>query len=105
MTLVPPQMSGVVGALLQSALQVGVVMVFSIQAGFLTIKPGNFTNYANIQASFWFQFGWLLFNALIIAVFFRVRKPEAPKIAAEVPNFELKRRASAPKSECQNGNH
>jgi hypothetical protein len=71
MTSVPPQMSGVAGALLQVSLQVGAVIGLSVQAGLLTLNPGTFVNYANVQASFWFQFGWCLFNLIIFLVFFR----------------------------------
>jgi hypothetical protein len=67
-------MSGVAGALLQVSLQVGAVIGLSVQAGLLTIKPGSFTNYANVQASFWFQFGWCLFNLIVFLVFFRPAK-------------------------------
>ncbi|OCF32711.1 efflux protein EncT [Kwoniella heveanensis CBS 569] len=81
MTSVPPAMSGVAGAMLQVSLQVGAVLGLSVQAGLLTIKPGSLSNYANVQASFWFQFGWTALNALIIIVFFRPGKA-APGSAA-----------------------
>ncbi|KAL7422343.1 hypothetical protein Q5752_002989 [Cryptotrichosporon argae] len=74
MTSVPPTMSGVAGALLQVSLQVGAVIGLSVQAGLLTREPGLYANYANIQASFWFQFGWCLLNLLLIVIFFRPAK-------------------------------
>ncbi|WWC58985.1 uncharacterized protein I303_101531 [Kwoniella dejecticola CBS 10117] len=74
MTSVPPAMSGVAGAMLQVSLQVGAVLGLSVQAGLLTLNEGSFVNYANVQASFWFQFGWSVFNMLIIVFLFRPGK-------------------------------
>ncbi|WWC67475.1 uncharacterized protein I206_101383 [Kwoniella pini CBS 10737] len=74
MTSVPPAMSGVAGAMLQVSLQVGAVLGLSVQAGLLTLNEGSFTNYSNVQASFWFQFGWSLLNMLLIVIFFRPGK-------------------------------
>ena len=71
MTSVPPQMSGVAGAMLQVCLQVGAVIGLSVQAGLLTLHDGLINNYANVQASFWFQFGWCIFNMIIVLAFFR----------------------------------
>lgn len=71
MTSVPAEMSGVAGALLQVSLQVGAVVALSVQAGLLTLKPGNFETWSNVQASFWFQFGWGIFNFIIFLAFFR----------------------------------
>lgn len=81
MTSVPPEISGVAGAMLQVSLQVGAAISLTVQAGLLTLNPGGMTNYANVQASLWFQFGWLVLNALIIIVFFRQNK--MPKISEE----------------------
>jgi hypothetical protein len=74
MTSVPAQMSGVAGALLQVALQIGAVVGLSVQAGLLTIHEGSFANFDNVQASFWFQFGWTVFNLIVFVVFFRASK-------------------------------
>jgi hypothetical protein len=71
MTSVPPESSGVAGALLQVSLQVGTVIALSIQAGLLTLNPGSFEEFSNIQASFWFQFGWCLFNLAIFLAFYK----------------------------------
>lgn len=71
MTSVSPEQSGVAGAMLQVSLQVGAVIGLSVQAGLLTIHEGTFVNYSNVQASFWFQFGWCLFNLVIFLAFFR----------------------------------
>ena len=74
MTSVPVTMSGVAGALLQVSLQLGAVISLSVQAGLLTIHPGNVENWSNVQASFWWEFGWLLVNMLAIVIFFRKGK-------------------------------
>jgi hypothetical protein len=71
MTSVPPEASGVAGALLQVSLQLGAVLALSIQSGFLTRKPGSFRNYENVQASFWWQVGWCIFNLIIFLAFFK----------------------------------
>lgn len=57
--------------MLQVCLQLGAVIALSIQAGLLTIKPGAYTTWYNVQASFWFQAGWFFLNAILIAIFFR----------------------------------
>ena len=64
-------MSGVAGATLQVSLQLGTVIALSVQAGLLTLKPGTFENFANVQASFWFQAGWLLLSVIVFLIFFR----------------------------------
>ncbi|WWC91459.1 uncharacterized protein L201_006405 [Kwoniella dendrophila CBS 6074] len=74
MTSAPSHMSGVAGALLQVSLQIGSVVGLSIQAGLLTLYPDNMKNFKNVQASFWFEFGWLIFNAILILLLFRRKK-------------------------------
>lgn len=64
-------MGGMAGATVNIALQLGVAAGLAIQAGLLTVYPGNVQNYTNIQTSLWFQFGWILILALIGAVFLR----------------------------------
>ncbi|WVW79156.1 hypothetical protein I302_101122 [Kwoniella bestiolae CBS 10118] len=71
MTSVSPSMSGVAGATLQVAFQVGGVVGLSVQAGFLTYHEGSLANFSNVQASFWFEFGWLMLNALVVLIFYR----------------------------------
>lgn len=51
--------------------QLGGATVFSIQAGLLTIHPGSYENFTNIQISWWFFAGWYIANALLVAVLFR----------------------------------
>ena len=82
LTSVPAAMSGVAGALLQVSLQLGAVIALSVQAGFLTIHPGNVENFSNVQASFWFMFGWLLLNAIFVFVFYKHGKVVAGSEAA-----------------------
>ncbi|EIW68921.1 hypothetical protein TREMEDRAFT_31144 [Tremella mesenterica DSM 1558] len=83
-TSVPPSMSGVASALIQVAYQIGIVVTISIQAGLLTIHPGSIANFSNVQASWWFQFGWCLLNA-ILALLFLQRPPPPPTPAAAIP--------------------
>lgn len=51
--------------------QIGGAAVFSIQAGLLTIYPQSYSNFHNIQASWWFFAGWYFSNAILVAVLFR----------------------------------
>lgn len=75
MTAVPPEMAGVAGAVLQVALQVGSAVALSIQAGLLTVEPGNNTNWVNVRASFIFVLGWGMVWLVGFLVFYRpVRK-------------------------------
>ncbi|ODN81016.1 hypothetical protein L202_03117 [Cryptococcus amylolentus CBS 6039] len=76
MTSVDKEMGGVAGALFQVALQVGTVIGLSVQAGFLTLHPGNVSNWDNVSVSFWFVVGWQLLAALLTAVFYRQPKKD-----------------------------
>lgn len=80
MTTAPPSQAGVVGAILQTAIQAGNAIALTVQAGLLTIHPGGIADFRNVQASFWFMFAWG--GAFLVAfwVFYRVprgRKREA----------------------------
>ncbi|WRT65217.1 uncharacterized protein IL334_002160 [Kwoniella shivajii] len=77
MTSVPPDHAGVAGAMLQVSLQLGAVLGLTVQSGLLTLHEGSFENYANVQASFWFQFGWTVLNMLLIVFLFRPNKAAA----------------------------
>lgn len=74
MTTVPPEMSGVAGAVLQVAFQVGSAVALSIQAGLLTINEGWIYNFKNVQASWYFQLGWGLLWLIAFVVFYRPSK-------------------------------
>ncbi|ORY31645.1 major facilitator superfamily domain-containing protein [Naematelia encephala] len=71
MSSVRPQEAGVVGALFQTALQMGAAVALAAQAGLLTLNPGDVSDFANVQASFWFMFGWYLCNALGMLFLYR----------------------------------
>ena len=71
MTSVPPEMTGVAGAVLQVALQVGSAIAMSIQAGLLTIEPGGIHNYTNVRTSWYFQLGWAIVWLIMFLVFYR----------------------------------
>jgi len=79
--------------MLQVALQVGAVIALSVQAGMLTRRPGLIANYENVQASFWFQFGWCLVNMIVFLAFFRAGKAgvgsEAAKVKAGEGDIEM----------------
>lgn len=97
---VPPSMAGIAGALIQISYQVGISVALAIQAGLLTIRPNGVLNWANVQAAFWFEFGWALLSALLLAVFLRrpdslLREKEIREGAAEVPRVGLR-----PKEVC-----
>ncbi|WVQ82157.1 hypothetical protein IAT38_004285 [Cryptococcus sp. DSM 104549] len=77
MTAIPPRMSGVAGATFQVALQIGGVVGLAIQAGLIARNPGGIANFSNVQRSFWFQFGWAVLDAVMLAVLFRPGKVPA----------------------------
>lgn len=83
MTSVPPEMAGVAGAVLQVALQVGSAVALSIQAGLLTIEPGNLTNWVNVRTSFIFEIGWGVVWLVGFLVFFRPGKKASAEEKAE----------------------
>lgn len=57
--------------------QTGAVIGLSIQAGFLTRQEGSVSNWANVQASLWFQFGWGILFAILFVALFRPGKKAA----------------------------
>lgn len=74
MTTVPPEQSGVAGAILQVAYQLGSAVGFSIQAGLLTVNPGSIENPDNVKASFYFQLGWCALWLIGFLAFYRQPK-------------------------------
>ncbi|ORY29676.1 major facilitator superfamily domain-containing protein [Naematelia encephala] len=74
MTSVPAEVSGMVGAVLQVAFQVGAAVSLSIQAGLLTINPGSISNFKNTQASWYFELGWGILWIIGFLVFYRPSK-------------------------------
>ncbi|TXT09138.1 hypothetical protein VHUM_02612 [Vanrija humicola] len=85
MTSVAPEMAGVAGAVLQTAMQVGSAVAFGIQAGLLTVNPGGVANPGNVHASYFFQLGWSL---LWLIGFILLYKP-IPRVAAEKKDAEV----------------
>lgn len=91
MTSVPAEMSGVAGAVLQVALQVGSAVALSIQAGLLTIEPGWIYNFNNVRASWLFQLGWGIVWLIGFVVFFRPGKNAVSSDADGAEQGEAKR--------------
>ena len=58
----------------------------------LTIHPGSFTNFKNVQISFWFQFGWGILCAVLVLVFFmrRVNDGAVAELTEEIPMGDTK---------------
>lgn len=75
MVSVPPHMAGVVGAMFQVALQTGVAIALSVQAGLLTINPGGLAKHDNVKASYYFQMGWAALWLIMFVVFYRTPPP------------------------------
>jgi MFS family permease len=90
MTSVPAEMAGVAGAVLQVALQVGSAVALSIQAGLFTINPGSIENFANVQASFYFELGWGIVWLIGFLVFYRPSKNTNASAEGEAENGERK---------------
>ncbi|KAL1407455.1 hypothetical protein Q8F55_006888 [Vanrija albida] len=84
MTSVAPEMAGVAGAVLQTAMQVGSAVAFGVQAGLLTVNEGGIANPGNVHASYFFQLGWSL---LWLIGFIVLYKP-VPRVPAEKKDAE-----------------
>jgi hypothetical protein len=82
MTAVPPSQAGVAGATLQSAYQVGAAVALSIQAGLMTVHEGGVENFANVQASWYFELGWTVCWLIVFLVFYRPAR-NAKGVAAD----------------------
>jgi hypothetical protein len=74
MTSSPPEQAGVVGALLQAAIQSGNVIGLTVQAGLMTIHPGGTSDFSNVAASYYFMIAWGGMCLLAFWVFYRRRQ-------------------------------
>ena len=95
MLSVPPEMSGVAGAMLQVAFQVGSAVALSIQAGLLTVNPGSIANFENVQTSFYFEIGWGIIWLIGFLVFFRPAKNTTASAEAGAEQGQSKKVAAA----------
>ncbi|GFZ51824.1 hypothetical protein JCM24511_09592 [Saitozyma sp. JCM 24511] len=86
---VPPQMAGVISGLAQMVYQVGAVTGLSIQAGLLTVHPGDVSNWSNIQTSYWFDFGWALVCGALVLVLYRDVQGSGGEEQVEAGSVEL----------------
>jgi hypothetical protein len=77
MTAAPPEQAGVVGALLQAAIQAGNVVALTVQAGLLTIYPNGVADFRNVAASFYFMIAWGGANLVAFWIFFRQPAPSS----------------------------
>ena len=75
-TSVPPEQSGVAGATLQVAFQLGSAVALSVQAGLLTVNPGGISNFANVRTSFYFEIGWGILWLIGFLVWYKPTKPK-----------------------------
>lgn len=71
MAAVPPEKAGVVGAALQTSMHSSTVVALAIQAGLFTVQEGGLENYANVQASFYFEIGWGLAWIVLFLAWYR----------------------------------
>ena len=67
----PKDKTGVASALLQVAFQAGSNIALAIQAALLTTYEGGVGNWANVRASFWFEFGWAVVWAIGFLLWYR----------------------------------
>lgn len=73
--------------------------MFTIQAGLLTIFPGSYENFHNIQASWWFFAGAYTFCALIFVILYRDVKKEPTRkkvVEGEKEQVESEKSAESP---------
>lgn len=85
---VPPEASGVAGALLQVALQIGAVIGLSVQAGLYSLVDGNLAEWRGTQYGFWFLLAWMALTGLLVLAFYRPQK--SAEVLATVNSRETK---------------
>jgi hypothetical protein len=83
MQAAPAGREGVIGAILQTAMQTSGVIALSIQAGLFTINEGSIYNFTNIQASWYFELGWCILWLIGFIVFYRPQKSVKNKDESE----------------------
>ncbi|WWD19285.1 hypothetical protein CI109_103743 [Kwoniella shandongensis] len=76
MTSVPPEMAGVAGALLQTAVQTGNAIALGVQSGLFTVHPGGIHDWRNVQASAYFEAGWAAVWMIGFIVLYKPKKRE-----------------------------
>jgi hypothetical protein len=74
MSAVPSHQSGVAGAILQTATQMGNVVALAVQAGLLTVHPGGVNDFRNLRASWAFM---ITLGGLCILGFWTFYRPVA----------------------------
>jgi len=95
---VPPQASGVAGALLQVCLQIGAVIGLSVQAGLYSRVDNDLSNWKGSQFGFWFIFAWMIITGIAILIFFRPEK--SAKVLEQLEEQqEVKQSEKAPQAE------
>lgn len=77
----PTEQAGVVGAILQTAVQAGNAIGLSIQSGLLTIHPGGVDDFRNVAASFYFIIAWGGAWLLLFWCFYRPTKASSRPMA------------------------
>jgi MFS family permease len=68
---VPPEASGVAGALLQVSLQIGSVIGLSVQAGLYSRVDNDLSNWKGTQYGYYFDIAWLGVSLLAFIIFYR----------------------------------
>ena len=74
--------------MLQTSMQIGVNVALSVQAGLLTVQPGDIYNFANVRASWYFEMGWTVVWLLGIIWLYRPSKDLAERCGGSVPYAE-----------------
>lgn len=69
----PPSLSGIAGGMFQVASALGNTLALSVQAAFLSSRPGDVLNNYNLHHAFYFQVGW---QALWIVGFLILGRPK-----------------------------
>ena len=81
----PPQIAGVVGAIFNVSLQLGLALGVAILTSIKTsidnnrIARGEHPGYAGVADGYWFVFAWVATTAILFSIFYKIHKPTDPE--------------------------
>ena len=90
----PPEIAGIVGAIFNCALQMGIAVGLAVMASITTSinqdleRQGKVVDYQGLRDSFWFTVAFTAFMAVMVLIFYRIKKsvvsdPEAAPAVGE----------------------
>lgn len=77
----PPEIAGIVGAIFNCALQMGIAIGLAVMASITTsinqqrAAKGETVDYEGLKDSFWFTVAFTAFMAFMVLIFYKIKKP------------------------------